>query len=137
MKERNIDAKDTKKKYLLMKIKEHGTEITIATVTAFAIVTGIVIYKNCSFFNVSEEKYIAKATKEIKGIRPMMTVASKNYDIDNNLDNKNINVSGYPRKLREGYKRSSDRLELALQNQCILADDETWVNPYSYQKKRA
>lgn len=136
MKEINLDTKDTKEKYFLMKVKEHKTEIAIATVTAFAVVVGIVIHKNSSVFNISE-KYIAKSIKGIKGISPMLTVATDNYGIDNNLANKDINVSGYPRKLREGHKRSSDRLELALQHQCILADDETWVNPYSYQKMGA
>ena len=72
MKEINLDTKDTKEKYFLMKVKEHKTEIAIATVTAFAVVVGIVIHKNSSVFNISE-KYIAAKKAEWQKYRSQVT----------------------------------------------------------------
>ena len=45
MKEINLDTKDTKEKYFLMKVKEHKTEIIIATATGFTVVASVFVYK--------------------------------------------------------------------------------------------
>ena len=45
MQEKKVDANDTKEKKFWVKVKEHKTEIIIATATVFTVVASVFFYK--------------------------------------------------------------------------------------------
>ena len=45
MQEKKVDANDTKEKKFWVKVKEHKTEIIIATATGFTVVASVFVYK--------------------------------------------------------------------------------------------
>lgn len=135
MQEKKVDTNDVKEKGFWVKVKEHKTEIIIATATVFTVITIVFVYKKGSTINVLKNVNTEKYAKNPKNISPILTEIIENSIIDDNRVNKNINVSGYIRELPKDYKHSQNAVELAKRLGYDLLDDETFVQQYSYTKK--
>lgn len=133
MQEKKVDANDTKKKGWV-KVKEHKTEIIIATATVFTVIAGVYIYKRGMTINGLKNENIDNYANVPKNISPILTEIIENSINDDNLVNKTINVPEYMRKLPKDYRHSQNAVELAKSFGYDLPDDETFVRPYSYSK---
>lgn len=134
MQEKKVDANDTKEKKFWVKVKEHKTEIIIATATVFTVVASVFFYKKGVKINILKNEYIDKYANEPKNISPTLTEFIENSITDDNLVNKTINVPEYIRKLPKDYRHSQNAVELAKSFGYDLPDDKTFVQQYSYKK---
>lgn len=137
MQEKKVDANDTKEKKFWVKVKEHKTEIIIATATVFTVVASVFFYKKGVKINILKNEYIDKYANEPKNISPTLTKFIENSITDANLVNKTINVPEYIRKLPKDYRHSQNAVELAKSFGYDLPDDKTFVQQYSYNKMSA
>ena len=137
MQEKKVDANDTKEKKFWVKVKEHKTEIIIATATVFTVVASVFFYKKGVKINILKNEYIDKYANEPKNISPTLTEFIENSITDSNLVNKTINVPEYIRKLPKDYRHSQNAVELAKSFGYDLPDDKTFVQQYSYNKMSA
>lgn len=137
MQEKKVNANDTKEKSGWVKVKEHKTEIIIATATVFAVIVGAYVYKKGVTINALKNENIDKCVNVPKNERPILTEVSENSIIDDNLAKKTINVSEYIRKLPKGYNHSKNAVESAEKYGYNLLDNETFVKPHSYLKASA
>lgn len=134
MQEKKVEANDTKEKRGWIKVKEHKTEIIIATATFFAAIASVYVYKKGVKINVLKNENIDNYANVPKNISPILTEIIETSITDDNLVNKTINVREYIRRLPKNYSHSQNAVDFAKRLGYDLLDDETFVRPYSYHK---
>lgn len=122
-----------KKKSFSAFVKEHKRVISIGILTIGTVVTSIVIYKK-------HNDLVKTATEQLKVLHLDVEIVKEHTpDLlpDVESTNKIINVPEYIRKLPKDYKHSQNAVESAKRFGYDLLDDETFVQPYSYNKMSA
>ena len=131
MQENNMNTEEREEKDFLGKVKKHRKKIVIASAAVFMTITGVIIYKKCSATNVLVNK--ENITTELYTSKDALPMLPENT----NHELINVSVPEHRRRLHEGQKHSQAKAELAALLGYNLAENETIVNPYSYQRKSA
>lgn len=126
-------AEDTeKKKTFFAFVREHKKVIAIGTVTACAVVVGVVIFKNRTATNaLNLEEVVAKGLKAHGDAISVRSGVVEAYQSWNLPSNRFINVSEHLRNLPNGWKASQSKIDLAARYGFSLGDHQTWVNSYA------
>lgn len=133
MQENNMYIEEIEEKNFWQRVKKHRKKIAIASATACVAIAGIIIYKKCSAVNVFVNK--EGIIKELNTLKDELPMFPENANNDNTLIN--VSVPEHRRRLHEGQKHSQAKAELAALLGYNLPENETIVNPYSYQRKSA
>lgn len=121
-----------KKKSFFEKVKEHKTEIIIVGVFTITIAGLVLIAKNQNLLRSHNVTSILKDGAKINGdIIHHVTETIENAGISNPPKGRIVDVSKHIRNLPEGWKASSEKLELAIKSGFVLGPNQTWVDSYS------
>jgi hypothetical protein len=121
-----------KKKTFFGFVKEHKKVIAIGTVTACAVIVGVVIFKNRTATNALNIQEIV--AKGLKTQGDAISIGSEVVEVchaSNLPNNKLINVKEHLRNLPDGWKASQIKIDLAARYGFSLRDHQTWVNSYA------
>jgi len=119
------------KKSFIEKVKEHKTEIIIVGFTIILAVGAVLIVKN---WDVIKGRTVANlfknGAKANDDILHHFTEAIENVNINSPSNEKVVDISKYVRNLPEGWKASTEKLDLAIKKGIELGEHQTWVEDH-------
>ncbi|MDE1549833.1 hypothetical protein [Jeotgalibaca caeni] len=128
-------ANESKKKSLFERVKDHKKEIVAGTVIILSVVAIVLVVRNkdslmASIKSSDTEGSLNKNLEIKSNVAPTISGAIPTSISDNSPIATTI-VIGHVRNLPEGWKPSTNKLELARNLGYFLEEHQTWVNSYT------
>ena len=110
--------------------KKHGKKIKCGLAIASGMVVGILVYKNKDAIVSLVGQFFGRLAKETV----VSPVVMQQSEVVETITTRHVDVPIYPRNLPIGQKASAIKLEQAAEWGYELAENQTWVREYSYER---